>query len=53
MFRLMYSGMTDLQEEILSSYIQKAYAKKGISDSTNTNDLTSDGFSNAYRIYMI
>jgi hypothetical protein len=53
MFRLMYNSMTDLQEEILSSYIQKVYAEKGITDATNTSALTATDYPTLQDLYEL
>jgi len=45
MFRLIYPTMNDLQEDILSRYIQKVYKdKKGIDEKTDTRTLTNEDF---------
>ncbi|UOR14083.1 VirB4 family type IV secretion system protein [Halobacillus amylolyticus] len=45
MFRLIYPSMNDLQEDILSRYIQRLYEEKaGITDTTDTTRLESEDF---------
>jgi len=44
MFQLMYNSMSDLQEDILSRYIQKVYEEKGIDETTDVNQLTADDY---------
>lgn len=44
MFRLIYPSMNDLQEDILSRYIQKIYTVKGIDETTDTTTLEHEDF---------
>lgn len=44
MFRLIYPGMNDLQDDILSRYIQILYKTKGISETTDTTTLKSGDY---------
>jgi len=44
MFRLIYPAMNDLQEDILSRYIQRIYEKVGITESTDTTTLKSEDY---------
>jgi hypothetical protein len=44
MFRLIYPSMNDLQEDILSRYIQRLYENKGISEATDTTTLKSEDY---------
>jgi len=44
MFRLIYPAMNDLQEDILSRYIQRIYEKVGITESTDTTTLKSENY---------
>lgn len=44
MFRLIYPDMNDLQEDILSRYIQELYKSKGIDETTDTRTLKYEDF---------
>lgn len=44
MFRLIYPDMNDLQEDILSRYIQRLYKAKGIDETTDTTTLKHEDF---------
>lgn len=44
MFKLMYSSMTDLEENIVSGLIEETYKKKGIHENTDFTKLTDESF---------
>lgn len=44
MFRLIYPSMDELQEDILSRYIQQLYEKNEITETTDTTTLKSENF---------
>ncbi|WP_404457009.1 DUF87 domain-containing protein (plasmid) [Virgibacillus necropolis] len=44
MFRLIYPSMNELQEDILSRYIQQLYENNGITETTDTTTLKSEDF---------
>src|SRR5690606_6779916 len=44
MFKLMYPVMNDLQEDILTKMLSETYRKKGITEDTDTSELTDEDF---------
>lgn len=53
MFRLIYPTMNDLQEDILSRYIQRLYENKGITETTDTTTLKSEDFPILEELYNL